>query len=267
MNGVLTPDQIADLAGISQICEELGADLVLIGATSLLMLIGDLGRFTRDVDLTVALDLDEFERLTGRLTAIGWTPAPKLEHRWTAPRRTIIDLLPAGAQLRRTGSITWPASQFQMSLAGFEHVFVHAVEVHLSGDLSGEITIRVAPPIVTALLKIIAWVDDPYRRAKDLQDIRIVPRRYQQGSDRLFSDAVFDAELPDFEFANAFLLGLDMRSLATGDDARFVEQFLRRLLAQDEEGRFDHESDSGMKSFRGQIHAFAKGFTGRSNGA
>jgi len=28
MNGILTPDQIADLAGISQICEELGADPV-----------------------------------------------------------------------------------------------------------------------------------------------------------------------------------------------------------------------------------------------
>jgi hypothetical protein len=33
MNDILTPDQIADLAGISQICEELGDDLVGIGAT------------------------------------------------------------------------------------------------------------------------------------------------------------------------------------------------------------------------------------------
>jgi len=145
-----------------------------------------------------------------------------------------------------------------MSLAGFEHVFAQAVEVHLPEGL----TIRVAPPIVTALLKIIAWVDDPYRRAKDLQDIRIVLRRYEQESDRLFSDAVFDADLPDFEFANAFLLGLDMRALATGGDARFVEQFLGRLLAQDEEGRFDDESDFGMKSFRGQIQAFRRGFAG-----
>ena len=259
MNDILTPDQIADLAGISQICEELGADLVVIGATSLLILMGDLGRFTRDVDLTVALDFDEFERLTMRLAAIGWTPAPKLEHRWIAPRGTIIDLLPAGAELRRSGSITWPASQFKMSLAGFDHVFASAVDVKLPGGM----TIRVAPPIVTALLKIIAWVDDPYRRAKDLQDIRIVLRRYEQESDRLFSDAVFDADLPDFEFANAFLLGLDIRALATGDDARFVEQFLGRLLAQEEEGRFDDESDFGMKSFRGQINAFRKGFTGR----
>ncbi len=258
MNDALAPDQIADLAGIIQICEELGADLVVIGATSLLLLMGDLGRFTRDVDLTVALDFDEFERLTVRLAAIGWTPEPKLEHRWIAPRRTIIDLLPAGAELRSGGSITWPASQFRMSLAGFDHVFTRAVEVNLPGG----VTIRVAPPIITALLKIIAWADDPYRRAKDLQDIRIVLGRYEQESDRLFSDAVFDAELQDFEFANAFLFGLDMRSLATGQDARFVEQFLGRLLAQEEEGQFEGESEFGMKSFRGQLHAFRRGFTG-----
>ena len=145
-----------------------------------------------------------------------------------------------------------------MSLAGFEHVFAQAVEVHLPGGM----TIRVAPPIVTALLKIIAWVDDPYRRAKDLQDIRIVLRRYEQESDRLFSDAVFDAELPDFECANAFLLGIDMRALASGDDARFVEEFLERLKTQDEEGRFDDESNFSIRSFRGQIRAFRKGFTG-----
>ena len=38
-----------------------------------------------------------------------------------------------------------------MSLAGFDHVFASAVEVNLPGGM----TIRVAPPIVTALLKII----------------------------------------------------------------------------------------------------------------
>ena len=244
---------------ISQVCDELGADLVVIGATSLLILMGDLGRFTRDIDLSVALDLDEFERLTIRLAAIGWTPAPKLEHRWITSRQTIIDLLPAGAELRRRGLITWPASQFRMALVGFEHVFARAVEVHLPGGLS----LRVAPPIVTTLLKIIAYVEDPYRRAKDLQDIRVVLRRYEQESDRLFSDAVFNAELPDFEFANGFLLGLDMRTLVTSNDARFVDQFLGRLLAQDEEWRFDDESDFGMKTFHGQIKAFKKGFTGQ----
>jgi predicted nucleotidyltransferase len=259
MSEILTSDQIADVAGISQICHELGADLVVIGATSLLLHMGDLGRFTRDVDLTVALDLAEFESLTRRLIAFGWTPAPKLEHRWTAPRQTIVDLLPAGTELRRHGSILWPTSQFRMSLAGFEHVFADATEVHLAGGLA----IRVAPPVVTVLLKIIAYVEDPYRRAKDLQDIRFVLGRYEREGDRLFADAVFDAQLPDFEFANAFLLGLDMRRFATTDDARFIDRFLRRFLSWEDEGRFEDEADFGMKTLRGQVDAFKKGFTGQ----
>jgi len=40
-----------------------------------------------------------------------------------------------------------------MSLPGVDRPFASAVEVNLMGGL----TILVAPPIVTALLKIIAW--------------------------------------------------------------------------------------------------------------
>lgn len=57
-----------------------------------------------------------------------------------------------------------------MSLSGFDHVFANAIEM----DLSADVRIRVAPASVTALLKIIAYMDDPYRRAKDLQDIEII---------------------------------------------------------------------------------------------
>ncbi len=122
MRDVFTPDQVADLTAISEICAELEADVVVIGAMSLLVSMADIGRFTRDVDLTVALDLDEFAHLTGRLTAAGWTRAQKLEHRWIAPHQTLVDLLPAGSNLRNAGSIQWPISQFAMSLAGFDHV-------------------------------------------------------------------------------------------------------------------------------------------------
>ena len=89
--------------------------LVVMGATALLILLGDLRRFTRDLDLTVALDLNEFDQLTHQLARIGWKPSPRLEHRWIAPRQTIVDLLPAGPILRRQGAITWPVSQFTMS--------------------------------------------------------------------------------------------------------------------------------------------------------
>jgi hypothetical protein len=77
-----------------------------------------------------------------------------------------------------------------MSLAGFDHVFASAVEMHLAEGLR----IRVVPAVVTVLLKIIAYMEDPHRRSKDLQDIRVVLARYEAHSDRLFSDAVFDAD-------------------------------------------------------------------------
>ena len=130
-------------------CDALGADLVIIGATSLLLSMGELGRFTRDVDVTVALDLDGFALLTDQLNSAGWKREPKLEHRWVALRQTIVDLLPAGPTLRRQGSILWPESQFTMSPAGFDHVFANAVDMEL---LAGT-RVRVALPIVTTLLK------------------------------------------------------------------------------------------------------------------
>ncbi len=257
MKNVLTPDQMADLAVIGEVCAELGADLVVIGATSLLLSMGDIGRFTRDVDLTVALDLDEFAHLTDRLAAAGWTQAPKLEHRWVAPRQTMVDLLPAGPKLRGAGFIQWPISQFVMSLAGLEHVFTNAVDMPLPNGSH----IRVTPPIVTVLLKIVAYTEDPYRRAKDLDDIRLVFGRYEEESDRLFSVAVFAAELPDFSEANAFLLGLDLRGMATNEDAKCIERFLVHFLSRDDD-EFDQD-DFAAKTFRSQLRAFRRGFAGQ----
>jgi predicted nucleotidyltransferase len=252
---VLSSGQIADLQSLDQMCGELGANLVIIGATSLLLSIGQLGRFTRDVDVTVPLDLEEFALLTGRLNSDGWKQTPKLEHRWIAPRQTIVDLLPAGPGLRRQGSIVWPVSQLTMSLAGFDHVFAAAVELHLPAGTR----LRVAPPIVTTLLKIIAYVDDPHRRAKDLQDIQLVLGRYEAESDRLFSDEVFDAALPDFEMVNAFLLGRDLRALATPQDAAYVEKFLHHFLSQEDDG--DEDEDGFLtRIFRRQVQGLHKGF-------
>lgn len=107
---------------------------------------------------------------------------------------------------------------------------------------------------------VIAYMDDPYRRAKDLQDIQIILRRYAAGSDRLFSDEVFDAALPDFNMANAFLLGLDLRRLATNEEVSYVGRFLECFMAS-EEGR--DAGDFGMGTFQGQIRAPQIGFKGR----
>lgn len=53
---MLTHEQTVDLAQLQALAEERGAEVVIIGAAALLCFM-DLGRFIRDIDLVVALDL------------------------------------------------------------------------------------------------------------------------------------------------------------------------------------------------------------------
>jgi predicted nucleotidyltransferase len=137
---------------------------------------------------------------TDELRTLGWTQEERSEHRWRGPNGSIMDLLPAGPKLRQARRIIWPKSDFEMSLVGFEHVFVRA----LSFTFAEGIQYRVVPPPVIALLKIIAFMDDPHRRRKDLLDIGELFRHYERASDRMFSDEVFAAGLDDIEYATAY---------------------------------------------------------------
>ena len=57
------------------------------------------------------------------------------------------------------------------------------------------------------LLKIVAYMDDQPRRAKDLEDIRGLLAEYEADSERVFFEIVIDAELEDYGLAPAFLMG------------------------------------------------------------
>jgi hypothetical protein len=74
-------------------------------------------------EFTGEMDLNEFAELGRRLHADGWIRFANREHRWCSAEETIMDLLPAGPKLRAAKQVTWPVSQFTMSLVGFEHVF------------------------------------------------------------------------------------------------------------------------------------------------
>lgn len=262
MTGFLTEQQVADLIEINRICRRMNADLVIIGATAILIQLGDLGRLTRDIDLTVALDLDDFRGLSEALEAAGWRSQARQEHRWSTPARTMIDLLPAGPELRAAGKILWPASEFEMSLAGFEHVFDGSVLMPLGPEES----IRVVSLPVVTLLKIVAWLEAPHRRAKDLEDIRLLMRRYKHDSEELFSDDVFDAELTDFDLANALLLGRDLGRIAGPEAASAIERFIARH-PPGQEGDYVPVLDPGLRidgssDLAARIGAFARGFRG-----
>lgn len=230
MSLAVTQAQLEDLTGLHAVAERFAADIAIIGATALLCFV-DIGRFTRDIDLVVALDLEDFARFTGELKARGWTRERRQEHRWRGPSGSIIDLIPAGPGLRLAKRILWPESEFEMSLAGFDHVFTRS----LLFPFAEGIQYRVAPPPVVVLLKIVAFLNDRHGRLKDLLDVKQLFRSYHAGSDRIFSDEVFTAELEDIEYANAFLLGMDVGAIATNEEGRVLTAFIQDQCITDEE--------------------------------
>lgn len=208
-----------------------------------------------DVDLAVALDLEDFPRFTRELQTQGWTRDPRKEHRWYGPRGSTVDLLPAGPALRASKRLVWPESELVMSLVGFEHVFAMALPAFGEGARYG-----VASLPVLALLKIIAFMDDPYGRGKDLLDLRTLFRAYEKDSDRIFDDDVFDADLEDVEYANAYLLGKDVGSLVSGEEMNIVSAFLRReLLPDDEFSELNQEVNFAVLRVQHALRAFQKG--------
>jgi predicted nucleotidyltransferase len=147
-----------------------------------------------------------------------------------------------------------------MSLVGFDHVFPTAQPVQLAPDL----TLKVISSTALMLLKIVAFMDDPHRRVKDLDDIRGLLLQYEADSERIFSDVVIDAALQDFGLAPAFLMGLDLRALCADDEAHVVYAFLDALNEANPawmafvraRGVGDHvEGDA-----RAQIDTFRQGF-------
>jgi hypothetical protein len=138
---MLNNEQMADLVQLHEVAERFDADVTIIGAAALLCFV-DLGRFTADVDLVVALDLKDFAGFSAALKESGWTQERGKEHRWRGPRGSMIDLMPAGPNLRAAQCLVWPDSQFKMSLAGFDHVLRERCYSDLQRKFSSELLHR-----------------------------------------------------------------------------------------------------------------------------
>lgn len=252
--------QIEDLRELQNATRAFGAEIVIIGAMAYRLFFDDVGRETYDIDLAVALDLDTFGKLQETLSGLQWTQLKTQEQRWSTPRGNRLDLVPAGPVLRGQGQLIWPRSGFIMNLAGFDHVFRDASLREVGKGL----ICKVVPPPVLALLKMAAYLDGPERRQKDLIDLRRLMKGYEQNSDRIFSDPVFDAKLPDIEFAGAFLLGMDLRAIATEADLSVVEAFAVRTSDIDRWNFGPTSSDNDWEQreadlFRQQVGAFLRG--------
>lgn len=224
----LSKAEIDDLRDFKELCRQMNADIVIVGAIAYQLHFSDDELKTADIDFAIALDMVDFAKLQAALSRIGWDQDPKREERWRSKHGVLLDLIPAGKALRESKQFTWPHSEFTMSLEGFDHAFSEAQPVKVADNL----VLRVVPPVVLMLLKIIAFMDDPQRRGKDLPHIRALLSRYQADSDRVFTEAITNAGL-DYRLAGAFLLGIDLRRLCTEEETELVRRFIALVGDED----------------------------------
>jgi predicted nucleotidyltransferase len=223
----LLPEQADAMRELQAVCHESQVDVVIIGAIALRVWLADDYRATEDVDAALALDLDEFPRVTERLEALGWRQDSRREHRWYSKRKARFDLLPVGERTRKAQEIFWPRGETRMRVIGYTYVFRDAVQRELAAGL----WVRVAPIVVLALLKIVAYLDDPHSRHKDLQDLITLLRRHEEQGERRFDGDVLDAGV-EYDEAGAYLLGRDLRALCAADarsEIEAIDRFLQRV--------------------------------------
>jgi predicted nucleic acid-binding protein len=93
--------------------------LALIGATALGCHIPMKWRRTEDLDLVVALSIEDASRALAALP--GWSQNDRKEHEWRSPRGVLVDLLPVSTQALAARVLLWPRTGHAMSLVGIRH--------------------------------------------------------------------------------------------------------------------------------------------------
>jgi len=183
---------------------------------------------TADLDLAVAIELDEHPK--GLDEREGWAPLSKHGGQtWVSPLGVRVDLLPSGPGLRSGGILRWPETGAEMNLAAFDLAYDHNVAVPLS---DGQV-VRVATVPAVAVLKMVAYLDRPDARERDLQDLAVLLDEYVKPDDaRRFDDDVYAAGL-DFDESGPFVLGREVGAVCRPSHRELIAEFLGMLASED----------------------------------
>lgn len=214
MDSVTSYHQGEALAHLVKCFEQHQWDYVLIGATALVVHGIDIGRSTLDLDFVILLNIDEV--LDRNLIKCGLEHT-QLPHRYQW-KRTMIDIIPISKNPQKD-FIDWPTGE-RMSIIGFREAVeqTSVLEVPIA---TKKISIKVAPIPLIVFLKLIACAermesgDHDYAR-KHWGDIVTCLKQYESNSSRRFEYLKEMSGVKDeFECAGAFLIGLDLRKLAS----------------------------------------------------
>jgi predicted nucleotidyltransferase len=220
------PDEVEALRALGRTWPT--AKMVVLGAAALRCSMPMSWRTTEDLDLSVAASIEDASAALSLLP--GWSSDPRQEQRWRTPAGVAVDIVPASTEALARGYVEWPRTGFRMSLLGMRLAFMHAGALRIAADLE----VRVAPIHVISVLKMVAYMDRPEAREKDLGDLAHILYSYVgDDSDRRFSLEVPD-DLTEFENVAPYLLGRDVGAVVDPEERRRILDFIATI---DDEAR------------------------------
>jgi predicted nucleotidyltransferase len=220
------------LRALSRILYQQSRRFVLIGAT-VPQIVADFrelqasgSRETRDVDaVTEVATWDDFANLQTLLEQEGFRQS-QIAHEFIWDGEVRIDLIPFGAALVEQDRLSWPGGGAVMSVCGLEEALECAREEEITPDL--RVPVVTIPGLV--LTKAIAYMDRPEARVRDLIDILYCFEHYETrpGESRRFDLAgtVVNSVPLMFDEAGAFLLGIEVATLAKPNSLIFARRFV-----------------------------------------
>jgi predicted nucleotidyltransferase len=234
------PIAIEILRAVAAAANDEEIDHMLVGATARDVLLTHVfgltvTRATRDLDFAVAVkDWDQFDALRAALLARNtFKDAGNAKQRLyyqgdNGAYHYPIDLVPFGAITKGSNEIAWPPDlKTIMNVAGYEDVLVAAELVEICPGFIQKV-VSIAG---LAILKIVAWSDRGREDPKDAQDLVFIMDSYTAAGNfnRVYEvGGVIEAGDYDPDLAGVYLLGLDIRQVASENTRDMLEQIIER---------------------------------------
>ncbi len=231
----MDPKTIEALRILAHVLSREGRRFALIGATVPQIVLDFSGSFggreTRDVDAVAEVqDWDDFARIREQLLQQGFREGRVAHELWLDEVQ--IDLIPFSPALVENGKLSWPYGDSVMTACGFQE----ALECASDREVAPGLTLPVVPIPGLVLTKIVAYLDRPEERVRDLVDMLYCFERYEQTKDTSrrfdYAGAEVEGKPLTYEEAGAYLLGAEVARLAKPNSLRVMQQFLAKLPDQ-----------------------------------
>lgn len=189
----MEPEAVEALRILARVCCQEGRRFALIGATVPQVVLdfrgssGSGSRETRDVDAVAEVNSwDDFTRLCERLGQDGFRQGQVAHELWFGDQMRI-DLIPFGPSLVEHDKLSWPYGDSVMTACGLEEALECARDQQVAPDLT--LPVVSIPGLI--LMKVVAYMDRPAERARDLSDVLYCFEHYEQtaGESRRFDYA------------------------------------------------------------------------------